>query len=347
MKFKIGDKVKFLNETGEGIITKIISSSMVGVSDEHGFEIPTMISNLIFADDYQQNTNDNEENEYIDGNTSNLNYTASKKATKGVYMAFIPHDQKWLIIGDIDISIINNTNCDVLYNIFLKNDDGTYSGIDYGSAANNSKIIIATLNRDNFTEWLRGVVQIFFHTAQCNEVPLPLHVPYKIKPAKLMKEDNYTENVFFAEKAFIYQLAEYEFEKTLEKKEVFDNDIIIKTSQTITEAVPKSFFIDKHKIDKETAEVDLHIEELTSDVHILTPHQILHIQKDYFMRCIDSAIAARYKKIIFIHGVGNGILKREIENYLHENEGFEFYDAPLAKYGFGATEVVIHYNILK
>ena len=39
MEFRTGDKVKFLNQTGGGIISKIISPSMVKVAIEDGFEI--------------------------------------------------------------------------------------------------------------------------------------------------------------------------------------------------------------------------------------------------------------------------------------------------------------------
>jgi len=49
MKFKIGDKVRFLNEPGGGIVTKIISPSMVNVSIEEGFDIPTMTSELLLS----------------------------------------------------------------------------------------------------------------------------------------------------------------------------------------------------------------------------------------------------------------------------------------------------------
>ncbi|MBM3436997.1 MAG: hypothetical protein FJY07_12365, partial [Bacteroidetes bacterium] len=47
MKFKVGDKVKFLNERGGGIISKVISPGMVNVAIEDGFDIPVMISEII------------------------------------------------------------------------------------------------------------------------------------------------------------------------------------------------------------------------------------------------------------------------------------------------------------
>lgn len=51
MKFKVGDKVKFLNEQGGGVITKIINSKMVNIAIEDGFEIPTLINELIKIDE--------------------------------------------------------------------------------------------------------------------------------------------------------------------------------------------------------------------------------------------------------------------------------------------------------
>jgi hypothetical protein len=50
MKFKPGDKVRFLNENGGGIITKIISPQMVSVAIEEGFEIPTLTSELLIIE---------------------------------------------------------------------------------------------------------------------------------------------------------------------------------------------------------------------------------------------------------------------------------------------------------
>jgi len=47
MKFKIGDKVRFLNTTGGGTIVKEINTFMVSVAIEDGFEIPTLTSELV------------------------------------------------------------------------------------------------------------------------------------------------------------------------------------------------------------------------------------------------------------------------------------------------------------
>ena len=53
-------------------------------------------------------------------------------------------------------------------------------------------------------------------------------------------------------------------------------------------------------------------------------------------------MAHQFKKITFIHGVGNGKLKQEIINKLEKDyPALQFHDAPTTRYGFGATEVVL------
>ena len=50
MKFNLGDRVKFLNQSGGGVISKIISPMMANVMTPDGFEIPTLSSELIKVD---------------------------------------------------------------------------------------------------------------------------------------------------------------------------------------------------------------------------------------------------------------------------------------------------------
>ena len=43
---KVGDKVKFLNDVGGGVVTSFINKNMVNVENEDGFEIPYPITQL-------------------------------------------------------------------------------------------------------------------------------------------------------------------------------------------------------------------------------------------------------------------------------------------------------------
>ncbi len=95
----------------------------------------------------------------------------------------------------------------------------------------------------------------------------------------------------------------------------------------------------QHMVGNGEAEVDLHIEMLTAESAKLAPHEAFELQMRYFRTCMNHAIANNVKKVTFIHGVGKGILKDEIQKELKQYDGIYTLDAPMLKYGVGAIEV--------
>ena len=92
-------------------------------------------------------------------------------------------------------------------------------------------------------------------------------------------------------------------------------------------------------------EVDLHIQHLVPKTRGLDSFEIMNIQLDTAKYKIDFAIAKRIQRIVFIHGVGEGVLKYELYRLLKEYEGqLKYYDADYQKYGIGATEVYLFQN---
>ncbi|MFK2820828.1 DNA mismatch repair protein MutS [Flavobacteriaceae sp. LMIT009] len=92
-----------------------------------------------------------------------------------------------------------------------------------------------------------------------------------------------------------------------------------------------------------TFEVDLHIGKLLPSTKGMTKHDILTHQLNTAKRQLEFAIRKRIQKMVFIHGVGEGVLKLELE-YLLKRYNVKFYDANYQKYGLGATEVYIYQN---
>lgn len=88
-------------------------------------------------------------------------------------------------------------------------------------------------------------------------------------------------------------------------------------------------------------EVDLHIEKLVSDTHGMTNHDLLNIQVDTAQRQLEFAIRKGIQKVVFIHGVGAGTLKEELNYLFNRYEGVRSYEADYQKYGLGATEIFI------
>lgn len=88
-------------------------------------------------------------------------------------------------------------------------------------------------------------------------------------------------------------------------------------------------------------EVDLHINQLVKSTRGMQNHEMLNLQIETAKRRLDFAIKNRIQRIVFIHGVGEGVLKLELEYLFKRYEGLKFYDANYQKYGQGATEVYI------
>lgn len=88
-------------------------------------------------------------------------------------------------------------------------------------------------------------------------------------------------------------------------------------------------------------EVDLHINQLVKSAKGMGNHEILTLQMDTAKRQLEFAIRKRIQKVVFIHGVGEGVLKEELKFLFGRYDTIKYYDADYQKYGLGATEVYI------
>ena len=105
---------------------------------------------------------------------------------------------------------------------------------------------------------------------------------------------------------------------------------------------PRSFVKerkDKHEVS--VPEFDLHIEKLVPNKRGMSNYDILTLQSETAKRHIEFAIKNRIPKIVFIHGVGEGVLKAELDFLLGRYDNIDFKEANYQKYGQGATEVFI------
>lgn len=104
---------------------------------------------------------------------------------------------------------------------------------------------------------------------------------------------------------------------------------------------PRSFVKEKKTREQGVPEFDLHIEKLVKSFKHMNNFDILTIQTETAKRHIEFAISNRIPKIVFIHGVGEGVLKAELDFILGRYDNIAFQDANYQKYGLGATEVYI------
>jgi hypothetical protein len=351
MILNVGDKVKFLNAKGGGFITKIIDSRMVTVSVEGGFEIPTLISELIKigADEPGARFFD----EAFTGETGIEMKGAGdpeieaermfdlpqgvirNRSREEISIAFVPHDQKWLITGLIDVFLINNTTYDVLYNFLRKTDKDRYEGIDYGSMFPGTRLLVATIEREEIGKWTEGVLQFLFHKTFSGKLIPPFNTGIEVNSTKFFKENSYRESPLIDGKGIVVRIVSV--------TDFLEEDEKV-TKEPASAKQEQTELIFRFQTQPREALVDLHIHELMEDPSNLENSEILEFQKSYFIRCLESAISNHFLTVTFIHGVGNGILREVILDLLKEYRGIEVFDAPMQKFGVGAVEVRIPHN---
>ncbi len=378
-KFKVGDKVRFLSSSGCGIIRSFAATNVANVEDESGFEIPTMISDLIpyylpeaegtiFATEKQDtqptlqeektvrvSSHDDEtfaETEPLDERISPLYLNKLRnKTSEGVYLCFVPHEQRWLVYGDIDVYVVNFTSHRIIYSLLLAKEGEGFVSQDFGSLEAEEKVLIDTISREQIDSWKKGCVQLLFHDDKMQSVLLPVNCELKVRTNRFFTEGSFIENAFFAEKAIVYPLCTMVSVGVFMQGEVAEADECKdKSEEPIIETVYKNVtdtFLHKYLTGRSTAEVDLHINELVEDAASLSPERILQLQLHYATKCLNEAIIENVNTIIFIHGVGQGVLKRELCKELDKYKGLHYFDAPMAKYGVGATQVYIGTNFEK
>jgi hypothetical protein len=391
MKFQLGDKVKFLNTKGGGIVSKIISPSMVNVMIEDGFEIPTVTNELVkiepqgraermFAEDFRaptfsrqssvgsrqssvdsrQSAVDSQQSAVVSRQSKVVNpepgtrnpeptepdrqsplgnYSFRAKNTPGVYLAFVPHDQKWMVTGNVEIYLFNYTTSDALYAFFLEGEKKLF-GKDYDVLFAGNKIHIDTIDRDELLKWTKGIVQVILFNEEPDKIYLPVSAEFDLSPRRFNDENNYKISQFMEEKMLLVSLAQTAALGSIVTMEESKMDEEALIRQKALEVKPTSL-IEKHQTGPREAVVDLHIGELIRDFKDLAPHDMLKIQMDYFTKCIESAVARNFRKVTFIHGVGNGTLKNAIMRKVQDYEQTESHLASLAKFGVGAIDVNI------
>ncbi len=361
MKFKVGDKVRFLNDHGGGVVTKVISSNLVNVQIEDGFEIPTLTNELVLSADNsplqfhpgmdysrqpdpQQFRPPVQEEVVYDERSSKLEvFKARGQDKKGVYLAYQPQDQKWLLTGDLDIFLINYTDYDLLFSLFLRKENGAWDGVDYDVIEPNSKILLNTISREEIERWSYGVLQALYHKNLSAKVIAPINSTFSFKASKLFRENVFRDSSFLPEKAFLLLINEVGLQPAVAESEIdekYDEEIKMQHAKPVA----SEEVINKHKTSPREAVVDLHIGELVEDYSKMDSNQMLNFQLNYFVKCLESAIKNYLTKITFIHGVGEGVLKTKMMEILNEYDNVRTKDASLKNFGYGATEVLIWHS---
>jgi len=341
---KVGDKVKFLSDVGGGVVVRFLNKNLVMVENYDGFEIPYPITQLF-------NTSAPELNVGFDNKSKPIEQqeTAQKievqetpgeiingKNSPDFYFCFVPADSRNFLAADIKLFLVNDSNFIVLYRYSHISNAG-FETVKHGTVQSNSKLLLESIVQDDLSELPEFGFQLIYFQKNETEWSEPIVKRFKVNPVKFYKETSFQPNPLFKKNAMVLQITKNILTTEIDKLTEADFQKVVKEKEQepVVEKVST-------KRTADIVEIDLHINELIENTQGLGNHEILEIQKERVESEMKSAIQSGVKKIVFIHGVGQGVLKQEVLTLLKSKyRKYYFQDASFKEYGYGATMVIL------
>lgn len=295
-----------------------------------GFEIPFGINQLVPIHTEL----------IVDKHAENIELDPDAHLTDAVYFVIEPDHEYQPLASDYKLYLFNASSFNVVYTYSIK-DEEYFQTLKHGEAGPYQKVLLRQVKMQFFRDYGYHKMECLFFKNSFFRAQTPVAEILHITPEVLTNSNTITHEEF---KHSVYGFLLKDEFITQEKveAELTDNDLIRLKSIKEFKSGGKVSKSSKDYLKSLEKEVDLHIEELVENTSGLSNYEKLNIQLEKFEKELDEAIARNMKKVIFIHGVGNGRLKQEITSVLKTMKGVTFHDASYKHYGYGATQVNIH-----
>lgn len=410
---KIGDKVRFLSESGGGIVKGFQGRNMVLVEDEDGFDIPMPIDEcvVIVTDDYniakvhtitkapekpaaQSAVRKNaqtvmsvskalsddgamDDEMEVDPADKPITFRPKPEERKdgdklNAFLAFVPVNSRELSTTTFECYIVNDCNYFIYYT-YSTAENASWNLRSSGVVEPNTKVFIEELRYVDLNTIEKVALQM---VAYKEERPFgmkqPVSVVMRIDGTKFYKLHSFKESIFFDEIVLLYDIVKddvvarplvvdaaelkrsmYGDNKKEEKEErPRSAQARVKAKEIVPEKDDKSFGIaSSHSVYERirqngksvVVEVDLHINELLDSVVGMSAGDMKNYQMNVFRKVMEAHKTEKGRKIVFIHGKGDGILRNSIITEVkNKYKNCTYQDASFREYGFGATMVIVH-----
>lgn len=367
---KIGDKVRFLSETGGGKVAGFQGKNIVLVEDADGFEIPFPINEVVVVNNEDYSTQrvveakDEQrqaQHRSVKGRLSDVDakdesdddpsdgFVAPVVERQGgnrlsVYLAFVPVDIRDMTNTRFESYLVNDSNYYIHY-CYMTAEGTSWTIRSVGEVEPNTKEFIEEFGREQLNDMAHTAMQLTAYKRQKSFLKKPVvDVEFRVDAVKFYKLHTFQENDFFETPALLYPVVEND--KPLRplvisaeqvKEEMFKKNDAPKATPKKTPARPVGQRLKGDKI-----VVDLHAHELLETTAGMSAADILDYQLDVFRRTLEQYKAKKGQKIIFIHGKGEGVLRQSIIHELnYKYKQYPYQDASFQEYGYGATQVTI------
>ncbi|MCH5237287.1 MAG: DUF2027 domain-containing protein [Muribaculaceae bacterium] len=378
---KAGDRVRFLNSTGGGVITRIEGKTAY-VEDEDGFESPILLKDIVVVlpagleiskvdavkmfnqaafDEGRKVPRPEKEKEAPEPSPSPLEKV--EETIHGdvpeIILAFEPEDAKRLGVTKFAAVLVNDSNYFLHFTFLRRNENERAWNLVYeGTAAPNELIDMAVLTHQDLPDYEKIAFQcVAFKKDKTFSLLPPVNVTRKLDLTKFHKFHCFRPGRYFDNPVL-------EFPVVRSGEVVVQNEIDVKfleeslangrVDKGAAAELSKKYRTDLGKKDKKPRisespfkklpliEVDLHIAELTDSTVGMEPKDMLEMQLSEVRKTMEAHKRRTGQKIVFIHGKGEGVLRKAVLDLLKkEYPKADLQDASFREYGFGATLVTI------
>ena len=352
----IGDKVRFLNAVGGGIVRKI-DRDMAYVEEPDGFETPILVRECVVVEPAKPEKKQPEVKTIFTATTLSKEMPSKTEPARiattepieetpegekrTFALAIIPHEPKHLNTTAYDICLVNDSNF-YLYFTFTSRDEEGWRTRHAGVIEPNTQMELEELKQQDVNSLQRiGFQYIAFKQGKHYNSKNPGAIEMRFDPVKLYKLHSFRANLYYDEPALIIDLVKND--TPIRPLVVNTDDLAHAMSEkNRSEAINRPHTSKPKQQPAEIIEIDLHINALLDNTAGMSNGEMLEYQLDTFRKVLAEHRNNKGQRIVFIHGKGEGTLRRAILDELRTKyKEYNCQDASFREYGFGATMVTI------
>lgn len=365
---KVNDIVRFLNDVGGGKVTRV-EGKMVYVEDNDGFERPALAREVVVVDTAKPHHTTYEKPLEIKSKLVEPDSPAPRVVEKpiepvfeteegevlNIVLAYEPREIKHLNTTTFYSMLVNDSNYFLYFAYMTRGDeDHEWTTRYHDIVEPNTQVPLDEFGHNDLNSMTHVAVQyIAFKQGKGFALKNPALVQLKLDVTKFYKLHCFHETEYF--------------DTPVLSLDVTRNDLPVKPLRIDSSALENAMR-DKRKADlgreergkrreergrqpkpvnkkkkSEPIVVDLHIHELLDDLRGFSSADMLNYQLGKFSEVMKENEDKLGQKIVFIHGKGEGVLRKAILDELKRKwPACTVQDASFQEYGFGATQVTIH-----
>ena len=349
---QVNDIVRFLNQMGGGRVTRI-EGNMAYVEDEDGFEQPALLRECVVVESskpkptaYDKPIAPLPSKEVIVEAPKPVPVVETDEGdVLNIVLAYEPRELKHLNTTTYDAYLVNDSNYYLYFVYMTKSDDSAEWVTRYHDVVEpNIQVHIEEFEHALLTQMDKVAVQyVAFKQEKGFKLKNPALVEHRLDTTKFYKMHCFHDNEYFDSPVIALDIVKNDRPARMMVVDSADLERAMKEKRA--QDRPQRQQVKKHdKTPKkgEIIECDLHINELLDTTAGLSNKDMLEVQLDEFRRVMDENKNHHGAKIVFIHGKGEGVLRKALLDELKRKyPRCEAQDASFREYGFGATLITV------